>query len=90
MSAATLDRTVTAGQRVVLDFSVTDPDDDEITVAASQEHGPQCEVTLFPGRCSVQIPADAPAGSRVHVIIEAVDDGVPALTGYARFVLTVG
>jgi hypothetical protein len=35
------------------------------------------------------VPADAVPGQTIHVIAEATDDGVPALTRYERFVVTV-
>jgi hypothetical protein len=35
------------------------------------------------------VPADAEARQTIHVIAEATDDGVPALTRYERFVVAV-
>jgi hypothetical protein len=37
----------------------------------------------------VTVPPDAQAGQTIHVIVEATDDGVPALTRYERFVVAV-
>ncbi|MBT2486489.1 MULTISPECIES: nucleoside hydrolase-like domain-containing protein [unclassified Microbacterium] len=89
VSVETLDRTVSPGEHVELGFTVTDPDGDDVTVRAFQDRGSECQLTVVPGACTIQIPADAPAGSSIHIIIEAVDGGAPALTGYARVVLTV-
>ena len=36
-----------------------------------------------------RVPADAMAGQTIHLIIEATDDGAPALTRYQRVVVTV-
>jgi hypothetical protein len=87
--ADALDRSVAAGQRAELAFVVEDPDGDEVAVTAVQDGGPPCQLIATPTRCLVDIPADAPAGSRVQIVIQAVDNGTPALTGYARFTLTV-
>ncbi len=38
---------------------------------------------------SVQVPTDATAGQTIHVILEATDNGMPALTRYQRMVVTV-
>ena len=38
---------------------------------------------------SPRVPADAPAGTTLHFICEVTDDGEPALTRYARTILTV-
>lgn len=37
----------------------------------------------------ITVPADAPAGTTLHFICEVTDDGEPALTRYARTILTV-
>jgi hypothetical protein len=38
---------------------------------------------------SVKIPNSAKVGDKVHLIIEASDDGIPSLTRYQRVVFTV-
>ena len=38
----------------------------------------------------VRVPADAKPGDTLHLILEATDDGDPALTRYRRVVVTVG
>lgn len=38
---------------------------------------------------TVNVPPDAKAGDTIHVIAEATDNGTPALTRYARVVVTV-
>jgi hypothetical protein len=58
-------------------------------VTATQDRGPTITVHASPGELVIEIPDDAPQNSKVHVIVEAVDDGVPALSGYARLVLTI-
>ncbi len=89
VSAETLDRLVSAGQRIELEYTVVDPDADDVVVNAIQDGGPACQLTVFPSVCFVDVPADAPPGSKIQIVVEAIDRGVPALTGYARFVLTV-
>ena len=87
--APELDFAVSPGQRVVLPFSVIDPDGDPVTVTASQLRGPACTVEVSPTEAVISIPTDAPAHTDIHVVVQAVDNGSPALTGYARFVLTL-
>lgn len=38
---------------------------------------------------SMQVPADAMAGQTIHLILEATDNGTPALTRYQRIVVSV-
>jgi len=38
---------------------------------------------------SMQVPADATAGQTIHLILEATDNGTPALTRYQRIVVSV-
>ena len=40
-------------------------------------------------KTTLSVPADAKSGETIHVIAEVTDDGFPALTRYARMVLTV-
>jgi len=35
------------------------------------------------------VPSDAVEGQTIHLILEATDDGEPALTRYQRIVITV-
>jgi hypothetical protein len=37
----------------------------------------------------MQVPADALPGQTIHIVVEATDDGAPALTRYARVVVSV-
>jgi hypothetical protein len=38
---------------------------------------------------SMEIPADATAGQMIHLILEATDNGTPALTRYQRIIISV-
>ena len=40
-------------------------------------------------RTEVIIPKDALAGQTIHLILEATDNGTPALTSYQRIIITV-
>ena len=84
-----LDVAVSAGERIALPFSVEDPDGDVVTVTAAQQCGPTCEVEVSPHELIVTVPDDAAGHEKIHIIVQAVDSGSPALTGYARFVLTL-
>jgi hypothetical protein len=89
IAAVDLDRVVRPGDDVQLSYTVSDPDDDVVVVSAWQDRGPACVLSVSSEGCHVSVPADTTAGAEIHIIIEAVDDGTPALTGYARFTLTV-
>lgn len=41
------------------------------------------------GAARFRIPADAQPGQTIHLILEATDNGSPALTHYQRVVITV-
>jgi hypothetical protein len=40
-------------------------------------------------KTSFQVPADAAPGATIHVVVEATDDGTPALTHYQHMVISV-
>ena len=85
-----LDYTVSPGQRLRVPFMVHDPDGDAFVVRAWQDRGTACGLDVLSTELDVVIADSAPVGSEIHIILEAVDDGEPALTGYARIVITVG
>ncbi|WP_347304225.1 nucleoside hydrolase-like domain-containing protein [Croceibacterium sp. TMG7-5b_MA50] len=87
---------VAPGERVVLGASVRDPDDDRVTLHWRQwrEVGSYAgSVALQPdgaeGRVSLLVPGDVRPGDTLHLIVEATDNGTPALTRYERVVLRV-
>ncbi|MBF4635120.1 DUF1593 domain-containing protein [Agreia pratensis] len=95
-----VDLEVRAGERVMLSAAVSDPDGDSVSGRWWQyrEAGSYAgHVVLTPVggatdtqiEVEVEVPGDAVAGQTIHLIAEAVDDGVPALKGYQRVILTV-
>ena len=82
------------GQKIRLNGLVSDPDGDAITVKWWQFH-----VGSYPGKvelsnpdslqAEVLIPDDVLAGQTIHIILEATDNGAPALTRYQRVVIFV-
>jgi Protein of unknown function (DUF1593) len=84
-----------AGETVRLQGVTSDPDGNAVTVKWWQWR----EVGTYPGTIalvnptalatSMQIPADARAGQTIHLVLEATDDGTPALTRYQRLVISV-
>ncbi|MFJ9584769.1 DUF1593 domain-containing protein [Streptomyces acidicola] len=82
-----------AGQSVTLTSRAVDPDGDAVTLRWWQYR----EAGTYPGTVDVQgedvarltIPADARRGQTIHLILEATDNGTPALTSYQRVVVTV-
>ncbi|HKE89352.1 MAG TPA: nucleoside hydrolase-like domain-containing protein [Gemmatimonadales bacterium] len=83
------------GETVRLQGVTSDPDSNAVTVRWWQWR----EVGTYPGQVSfsnptepgtsVQVPTDAAAGQTIHLVLEATDDGTPALTRYQRVVINV-
>ncbi len=82
------------GEQVQLVGNVSDPDGDAVSVkwwqfrVGSYPH----EVAIAnpaSARTKVVVPADALAGQTIHLVLEATDNGSPALTRYQRVVIHV-
>lgn len=81
------------GESLALAFDVEDPDGDAVEVRAWVDAGPStatAEVSASPDGVRVRVSPDALAADVIHVLVEAQDHGAPRLSGYARYVLTVG
>lgn len=82
------------GETIKLTGMVSDPDGNKVAVKWWQ-----FQVGTYPGKISIlspdaaqtkiQIPKDAVTGQTIHVILEATDNGTPAMTAYQRVVITV-
>jgi hypothetical protein len=83
------------GETVRLQGVTSDPDRNAVAVKWRQWK----DVDTYPGQVtfsnpnslatSMQVPADATAGQTIHLILEATDNGTPALTRYQRVVVSV-
>jgi hypothetical protein len=83
------------GETIRLQAVASDPDGNAVVVKWWQWK----DVGTYPGQVmlsnptslatSMQAPADATAGQTIHLILEATDNGTPALTRYQRIVVTV-
>jgi hypothetical protein len=83
------------GETVRLRGAASDPDTNAVAVKWWQWK----DVDTYPGQVtlshsralatSMQVPTDATAGQTIHLILEATDNGAPALTRYQRVVVTV-
>jgi hypothetical protein len=83
------------GETIRLQAVTSDPDGNAVTVRWWQWK----DVGQYAGRVpfsnpnalatSVQVPADAATGQTIHVILEATDNGTPALTRYQRVIIDV-
>lgn len=83
------------GETVRLEAFTSDPDGNAVTVKWWRWK----DVDTYPGDVTlssptslstgVRVPADALAGQTIHLVVEATDDGTPALTRYQRVVVTV-
>ncbi len=83
------------GETLRLQGITSDPDGNAVTVKWWQWRDVgtyQGQVSLSNSTslaASVQVPADAKAGQIIHLILEATDNGTPALTRYQRVAVTV-
>lgn len=88
-------RTAAPGERVRLVGNAQDPDGDALNIKWWQYR----EADTYTGEVSVEdpskaqtwltVPAGAPSGSTIHLILEVQDDGTPSMTSYQRVVITV-
>ena len=82
------------GDTLKIRAEVKDPDNDDLTLKWWQ-----FKVGSYVGDVSVAnpetaatdftIPSDAKAGDTIHLILEATDHGIPALTHYHRLIVSV-
>ncbi|MFJ8791536.1 nucleoside hydrolase-like domain-containing protein [Streptomyces sp. NPDC102462] len=89
------DLTARPGATITLRGSATDPDGDRVSYKWWQ----YTDAGTYPGKValtgadtrnvSFTVPADAAPGSTLHIILEAKDNGTPALKHYQRVVVTV-
>lgn len=83
------------GETIRLDDTVSDPDNDTVGIRWWRWK----EVDTYPGEVSLQdstslsarlqVPSDATPGQTIQLVLEATDDGQPALTRYQRVVVSV-
>jgi hypothetical protein len=82
------------GETVTLKTKISDPDDNNVSVTwhqfkvAPYEGIVSADIPNSP-ETTVVIPEDAKAGDKIHMVLEAVDDGSPALTSYKRVIITI-
>ena len=89
-----LDVLASPGETIRLNSTVSDPDGNKVAVKWWQ-----FRVGTYPGiinlinpdspRVQVIIPKDAVSGQTIHIVLEAVDSGSPALMAYQRVIITV-
>ncbi|MCF3648432.1 DUF1593 domain-containing protein [Synoicihabitans lomoniglobus] len=90
-----LDLTAKAGETITLTGTASDPDGDALDLRWWQyrEAGtapyPATLTVLGDGRVQIQVPVHAEPGQTLHFILEATDDGEPALTRYRRVIVTL-
>jgi hypothetical protein len=87
--------TARPGEAIRLQGAASDPDKHAVAVKWWQWK----EVDSYAGQVtfsnanalatSVQVPTDATTGQTIHLVLEATDNGTPALTRYQRVVVTV-
>jgi hypothetical protein len=86
---------VKAGQEIKLNIKISDPDENKVKyfgwcyLDVSTSFLETINTDFIKNQISVKIPNSAKVGDKVHLIIEASDDGIPSLTCYQRVVFTV-
>ena len=88
-------RSARPGETVRLEGTARDPDGNAVAVRWWRWK----EVDSYPGEvilqnstslaARLQVPSDATPGQTIHLVLEATDDGRPALTRYQRVVVSV-
>ena len=83
------------GTTVQLEGEISDPDHNEVSVRWWQYN----DAGTYPGdillsnpttlKAAFRTPDDAKPGQTIDVVLEATDNGTPALTRYQRVVVTV-
>ncbi|MGN1219516.1 MAG: nucleoside hydrolase-like domain-containing protein [Candidatus Cryptobacteroides sp.] len=90
-----LDLYAEPGESITLKTTISDPDGDKVSVKWWQyrEAGTSDSLISFNktngSAINFNIPADAVAGTTLHIIAEATDDGSPELTSFLRFIITI-
>lgn len=82
------------GETIKLNASITDPDKNIVAVKWWQFMVGTYTNTITitnanDASAKITIPKDAKAGQTIHIVIEATDNGMPALTTYQRIIITV-
>jgi hypothetical protein len=82
------------GETIRLNGNISDPDGDKVSIKWWQ-----FQVGTYPGKVDISesntaqvkllIPKDAVPGQTIHLILEATDNGTPAITRYQRIIITV-
>jgi hypothetical protein len=83
-----------AGEKIRLTGAVSDPDGNAVSVKWWQmqvgsylkDVGISTPTSM---QTEVEIPKDAVSGQTIHIVLEATDNGSPALTRYQRVIITV-
>lgn len=83
-----------AGETIKLNASVTDPDQDSVKLKwwqldAGTYHAEVIISDSDNTHTKISIPKDAVSGQTIHIIAEATDNGIPAITRYQRIIITV-
>ncbi len=83
-----------AGERVVVNAKAEDPDGDQLSFiwrcyGVGSYDGVVSVESPSTARTSFVVPLDAQRGQTIHLVLEATDNGEPALTRYHRVIVTI-
>lgn len=82
------------GETIKLNGNISDPDGNKVSIKWWQFHTGTYPnnvdiLSANAAQAKVLIPKDAVAGQTIHLILEATDDGTPAITRYQRVIITI-
>ena len=82
------------GETITIKTKVSDPDGNDVSITWHQFKVAPYEGVVSPENpnspiTTVVVPEDAQPGDNIHLVLEAVDNGTPALTRYKRVIVTI-
>lgn len=84
-----------AGETIRLNAKVSDPDGNKVTTqwwyfpVGTYQGGAIAAKEPGKAKTSIKVPEDAKPGDTIHMVLQATDNGTPALTRYLRVIVTV-
>jgi len=89
-----LDINARPGEQLKLKYTVTDPDKNALTIKwwqymSGQYKGKVAVDNPTSASTTFTVPADARTGDKIHLILEATDNGAPQMNRYHRLIITV-
>ena len=84
-----------AGEKVEINATASDPDGDQLDIkwwyfsVGSYDGAPLAVDSQATAQTTFSVPKDAKSGDTIHLVLQAIDHGMPTLTKYRRTIITV-